>query len=415
MVTYNGVPEYSSSNSNTFQIEMHFDGTIVIAYLGIDAADGLAGLSDGGGLDPDYYPSDISGMGACGPRPPTASSMAMECDGTDPAMITLLGSDDGLPSGSLDFIVLSLPEHGTLSDAGAGAITAVPYTLVGGGDTVIFDPVNSYFGLDGFTFILNDGGTPPDGGDSNIATVALEILPGAPEVAYDFPMDVDPGWSIEGDWAFGQPTGGGTHNLDPTSGHTGSAVYGYNLGGDYAANMSAPLYLTTSTLDCSELLHTELRFWRWLGVEQSSYDHASVEIWDGASWVELWHNPSGYGASVADTAWSEMVFDISAYADGVSDVQIRWGMGSTDTSVQYPGWNVDDVQIWGINIGGEPLIGDLDGDCDVDFDDLNVLLSTYGSSVGGAGYNPDADLDGDEDVDFDDLNVLLSAYGTLCS
>ena len=70
--------------------------------------------------------------------------------------------------------------------------------------------------------------------------------------------------------------------------------------------------------------------------------------------------------------------------------------------------------IWVDNItavGASP-IGDLDGDGDVDFDDLNILLAAYGTSFGDPGYNADADLDGDGDVDFDDLNILLANYGT---
>ena len=50
-------------------------------------------------------------------------------------------------------------------------------------------------------------------------------------------------------------------------------------------------------------------------------------------------------------------------------------------------------------------MGDLDGDGDVDFDDLNILLASYGNDDGG-------DLDGDGDTDFDDLNILLANYGS---
>ncbi len=49
--------------------------------------------------------------------------------------------------------------------------------------------------------------------------------------------------------------------------------------------------------------------------------------------------------------------------------------------------------------------GDLDGDGDVDFQDLVILLSAYGQSAVG-------DLDGDGDTDFDDLLILLANYGT---
>ncbi len=58
------------------------------------------------------------------------------------------------------------------------------------------------------------------------------------------------------------------------------------------------------------------------------------------------------------------------------------------------------------------LLGDLDGDCDVDLADLSILLSNYGTTSG-ATYE-DGDLDGDGDVDLADLALLLANYGTEC-
>ena len=98
---------------------------------------------------------------------------------------------------------------------------------------VEYTPDAWFVGDDSFTFLANDGGTPPEGGDSNIAMVEIEILPPAPEAAYVFNFDSNPGWTTEGQWAYGMPTGGGSHYMDPTSGYTGSNVYGYNLAGDY--------------------------------------------------------------------------------------------------------------------------------------------------------------------------------------
>ena len=57
----------------------------------------------------------------------------------------------------------------------------------------------------------------------------------------------------------------------------------------------------------------------------------------------------------------------------------------------------------------ETHLGDVDFDCDVDFDDLNILLATYGQTD--TGYTG-GDLDGDGDTDFDDLNILLANYGS---
>ncbi len=66
-ITYLNVAEYSTSNSNTFQVELFFDGKIVVSYLAIAVTDGIAGLSAGDGLSPDFFENDLSNSGACGP------------------------------------------------------------------------------------------------------------------------------------------------------------------------------------------------------------------------------------------------------------------------------------------------------------------------------------------------------------
>ena len=171
-----------------------------------------------------------------------------------------------------------------------------------------------------------------------------------PNVVYDFPMDTNPGWSTEGLWAFGTPTGGGGQygNPDPDSGYTGSNVYGYNLSGDYE-NSLPERNLTTTALNCTGLSDVTLKFRRWLNVEQPSYDHAYLRVSNnGSSWTTLWENT----VEVTDSSWVLEEYDISAIADNQATVYLRWTMGTTDGSWQYSGWNLDDVQIIAVGGGG---------------------------------------------------------------
>jgi len=57
------------------------------------------------------------------------------------------------------------------------------------------------------------------------------------------------------------------------------------------------------------------------------------------------------------------------------------------------------------------ILGDLDLDDDVDFDDFIIFAASYGTSVGEPSYNPEADLDNDDDVDFDDFIIFAGNYG----
>jgi len=167
------------------------------------------------------------------------------------------------------------------------------------------------------------------------------------QLAFDFPLDTDPGWQTFGSWAYGQPLGGGgtAHGgPDPSAGATGPNVYGYNLAGDYQDNMPER-YLISAPMDLSNLSGTTVSFKRWLNVESSTYDHAKFWVsTNGATQNVIWENPG----EVVDNAWVDMQFDISSLADGQSTVYLGWTMGKTDSSFVYSGWNIDDVQISGM-------------------------------------------------------------------
>ncbi|MCF7857746.1 MAG: T9SS type A sorting domain-containing protein [Candidatus Cloacimonetes bacterium] len=159
-------------------------------------------------------------------------------------------------------------------------------------------------------------------------------------------FDSDPGWTTEADWEFGIPTGGGGEHgePDPTEGYTGNNVYGYNLYGDYPNNLSEE-NLTTTAIDCTNLYNVNLKFWRWLGVEQPTYDHAFIRVSnDGENWITIWENE----VEITDASWALQEFDISEAANDQSTVYIRWTMGATDGGWTYCGWNIDDVQIYAI-------------------------------------------------------------------
>ena len=66
VVTFNGVPEYSNTGSNTFQCELFYDGVIRLSWLGIDSNDNIVGLSAGGGTPQGFEEDDLSSSNDCG-------------------------------------------------------------------------------------------------------------------------------------------------------------------------------------------------------------------------------------------------------------------------------------------------------------------------------------------------------------
>ena len=168
------------------------------------------------------------------------------------------------------------------------------------------------------------------------------------EAALFEPLSSNPRWSVEGQWAFGRPLGGVDGYFgyaDPKSGYTGTNVYGYNLVGNYPANIRTTYYLTTPAIDCSRFRNVRLDFQRWLGIDYSVSDQAVIQASvDGAAWVDVWrHN----GSEILDSKWTNVVYDLSTLADGQPAVYIRWGLGPTDNLWNFGGWNLDDIAVRG--------------------------------------------------------------------
>ncbi|MBN2373255.1 fibronectin type III domain-containing protein [bacterium] len=185
----------------------------------------------------------------------------------------------------------------------------------------------------------------------------------------EYSLDIDPGWAREGAWGLGVPVPqdiniyGHAGCPDPISGVTGLNVFGYNLLGDYT-NLMKTKYLTTNTIYCANKTGVVLTFWRWLGVQaeywetdsgqRTDYDRATVEVSNdgGQTWTVIWSNGTsqiedGIYDSFNNTwgGWNLQFFDISKWADG-KDIAIRWGMGPTDGSGTFCGWNLDDIGIY---------------------------------------------------------------------
>ena len=182
-----------------------------------------------------------------------------------------------------------------------------------------------------------------------IQVLGLTLGISPPRAAY-FALDTDPGWSRQGQWAFGTPTGvgGGAVGFpDPTSGATGVNVFGVNLNGLYSTVIGGPYYLTTGPINLANYTGTQLRFKRWLNSDYPTYAFATVDVSvDGVNWTNLYTNPAG--AFVTDSSWTTVQYNISTVADGHSTVYLRWGykIGATG-AYSASGWNIDDIEILG--------------------------------------------------------------------
>jgi hypothetical protein len=261
-----------------------------------------------------------------------------------------------------------------------------------------------------FSAQATDGQTyvDPYGAPTNYfsATVAYGV-----DLIYQNDLDTNPGWTVQTLWAFGQPTGGGGEygGPDPTSGHTGTNVYGYNLNGDYENNLPEK-HLTSTPIDCTGKYGVHLDFWRWLGVEQPTYDHAYVRVSNnGTTWTTVWQN----SATITDTAWQEMDLDISAVADNHATVYLRWTMGTTDSGWRYCGWNVDDVKLTSLLCEPPWEAGDMNCDGTIDFADINPFIQALTDPAAWEQAHPgcplmNGDINGNGTFGFDDINPFVA-------
>ncbi len=186
-----------------------------------------------------------------------------------------------------------------------------------------------------------------------------------PGTLYSFPMDYPEeelrGWtglasSPGSGWEWGAPKAGGGQPIgeggapvgaDPSLTHGGEYLLGYVIGGNYTAGLP-PQYLATPPLDFRGRSGVKLRFARWLEVEDSQFDTASIEVNAGSGWQPVWKNPATTPAytSTFDQAWISQEYPLPQ-ADGKANVQVRWVMGPTNSfaGTEYGGWSLDDIEL----------------------------------------------------------------------
>lgn len=198
--------------------------------------------------------------------------------------------------------------------------------------------------------LLCDGADLTGDGDvdaNDLAKFAATWMSGVKILLYDFGLDTNPGWTIQGEWAFGEPIGGGGVPYpypDPCSGYTGTNVYGVNLNGNYSISSGGPYWLTAGPFNCKGHNNIILKFARWLNTDDSYYVSVMLEVSnDGMAWDPVWENT---GAEIKDNTWQLMQYDISSTTDNQQTVYIRWGYEVRAGAFAYSGWNIDDIQLW---------------------------------------------------------------------
>ncbi len=209
-------------------------------------------------------------------------------------------------------------------------------------------------------------------------------------------------------WQWGAFTSG------PMAGYSGTNGWGTVIGGDYPSNSNftldtpAPFFMVEP--------NGMLEFWHWYDIE-NSWDGGNVKISTdgGGTWNVI--VPLGGYSGLANasnplngeeifcgtlTGWELVEFDLSAYQG--QSVMFRWHFGS-DSSVNYPGWYIDDVSVSG---GEVPEQGSLVGTV-VEFGTGTPIEGAVVSIVG-SGLSATTLADGTYEI----LDIWPGSYDILC-
>ncbi len=161
--------------------------------------------------------------------------------------------------------------------------------------------------------------------------------------------DASKGWTLDGSWSIAKtcasPPAPQKGNPDPTLDHTTGAPGGvagaYVCGNNPTGNVAAARYATSPPVDVSAAPSVALTFYRWLNSDSASYMTSTIDVWDGAGWVNLYTNPTSV---VTDGAWTRETYDLTPYKNAA--LQVRFGYALLSKTVYAMScWNVDDVTI----------------------------------------------------------------------
>jgi len=350
--------------------------------------------------------------------PPTAFSQHLTMLQNTSKTITLTAEDEGLPDppGELTYIVTSLPADGNLVDPNTGLITSTPYVLDNDSNQVIYEPNKMFIGEDEFTFKANDGGSEPNGGDSQIATVSINVTELPEDVYEDFEIGLG---NFTIDNSFGN--GNGLWHITPlcesaAGGHSGpnSLYYGddSNDAGMYQCNYDEGDTEGVVNSEIISLVGTKspliLSFNYYLETEDDSpsgWDVAEVQIsQNGGQFVTVASNadetlvdPSG--------GWLQKEINLSGYID--STIQLRFKFKTGDSLYNnFKGFYIDDIAITGTKTG------DFEPDGDVDFFDYAFFSSAWLTEPPNPNYKTECDIYDPTDnfIDANDLDVFTENW-----
>ncbi len=421
-------PRYASTNGNgVFAVT----GLLSNKYVALTAYKpphtfANRGVSTGRSTDNSTSSGNVWGVTfvSTSNTPPTAYAGSEWALAGTTKSISLYATDDGHPNppGRITYKIVVLPLHGSLSDPAGGKITTVPHTLANYGNTANYWPCTYYSGPDTFYFAANDGGTPPEAGDSDPAAVTIDV---ENTVVTTFA----PQTHSAAPWPFG------TSWDDSRT----QVIY-------LSSEIGGPKTITALALDVYERPgYPNLNYWtiRMKHTTRSAYN--SPPYFETGGWTIVYFGHEG----CPTTGWYEYEFQTPFEYNGTGNLMIDFShdnngnsgpdsdgfctatqtyetrvvLGFSDSWHGDPtSWNDDTFYpyypYWATavpnirltsTITAEPILGDIVQNCSVDIVDLVVLCDSWLSSPGDPDWYPACDISDPQDDFINELDFAVFA------
>jgi hypothetical protein len=224
-------------------------------------------------------------------------------------------------------------------------------------------------------------------------------------------FDSDKGWILTGEWERAAPTGyGGVYGSDGLNGSYGQPGASYpfvgnkilgtditGLGafpGNYEPGLDTLEYVAISpAINCFYYKDVTLSFHRWLNAEPTDKVWIHISDDEGATWKTEYVNIN----FVNTLGWTQHTYQLTK-ANRKNQVRIRFGVGPTDDTNHYSGWNIDNLVVTGTYVTRDVGVTQWlspDGRCGMtDQETITVEVKNFGAMAVNADIPLGFSLDG---------------------